>query len=174
MANMESNGDKLTKKEEADLYLKLAESAQDRFHSRRETEWKVTVALWTLFAASTAAAITARVWHPTWIALMGLGLVIAVIVFFYWYIWLRYLAEAFRRDQRVSYHWESAVQDMLEVKIPKRLEPPFANTDSPSSPDTSESGLHKSQCFQFAITLLFALLLFWLMMDSGVVVRKDP
>jgi hypothetical protein len=91
-------------KDRADLYYKLAQSAQARFNSRRDVEWKVTIALWTLFGAAAGAVVTARFWTPEKWQVIILSAVVLGILGYYRFRWLPYLALTFSRDQRTSYY----------------------------------------------------------------------
>jgi hypothetical protein len=160
------------------LYLELAKSAQGRFHSRRNVEWKVSIGLWTLFGGATAGLLGAASWTPPTWSVIILVLVIVGILGVYKIKWLAFLAETFKRDQRTAYYWESGVQLLLGKKVPQNLDPgyriekgtlnPIKKTewvrmeDCPM-PDSVcgekiDRSLHDAQKAQFYVTLGFAVL----------------
>jgi hypothetical protein len=175
----------------AKLYLELAKSAQGRFDSRRDVEWKVTVALWTLYGAASAAAIgVERISAPAW-QMAAVTLVALVIVVVYGVLWLPFLAKEFKRDQRTSYFWESGVQSLLSTKLCKTLDPGYKFTE-PGTLDRkpewirmeecSEESIiigkppngfpHRSQWSQLIITVAIAVLFVFLLWAKWSVVNK--
>jgi hypothetical protein len=158
----------------ARLYLELAKSAQGRFDNRRQVEWKVAIGLWTLFGAAAGAVIASENWRPAvwlfWIVPPG----VFGILLIYRCMWLPYLAEAFRRDQRTSYYWESGVQYVLKKSLPWELDPRYEFKSGSASrlegwmrmedcPMPGACGgksvdreLHASQKIQFYFTVAFA------------------
>lgn len=163
----------------AHCYMELAKSARERFDSRREVEWKVTVALWTIFGAATGAAITARVWVPAWWLVILISIFVIILVLTYRTMWLRYMAEAFRRDHLTSYYWESGVQMVICKRLPYNLDPGYEiqgeepvdrrvkklcewiRMEDCPEPNMICGGqiskrLHNSQKSQFWITVVFA------------------
>ena len=127
----------------AKFYLELAKSAQSRFDSRREVEWKVTVALWTLLGAATGAVITSRVWTATDWLVVFLAIGVCTIVGIYRMWWLPYLAKAFRRDQRTAYS-ESGVQLLIQKKLPVNLDPGYVIKDG--SPAKLKAWIRMEDC----------------------------
>jgi hypothetical protein len=129
----------------ANLYLELAKSAQGRFNSRRDVEWKVTVALWTMYGAACGAVIgTEKI-----VALkLAIGLVILValaIVVLYGLVWLRFLAKEFKRDQRTSYYWESGVQLILNRSLCRILDPGYTLV-APGNLEKVEDWIRMEDC----------------------------
>lgn len=164
-------------KDRADLYFKLAQSAQDRFDSRRDVEWKVAIALWTLFGAAAGAIITARYWTPSPWQVVCISASVIGILYIYRRWWLTYLAEAFARDQRTSYYWESAIQELLGVELPRGLDPKWKDANGrltdrldwirkstyegsvPACDQTFDRSLRESQQCQFLMAVAFGALL---------------
>lgn len=151
-----------------EAFAKLANSAQARFDSRRDIEWKMTIALWTLFAAAAGAGIGARSWNPGVFDIVGIGSISMLVVGVYWGWWIPYLIETFKRDQQTSYYWESAIQETLAGSLPDFLDPsadPNLNwVRYPNRPDiNTKSGdqrrIVRSMRSQFWITVGFVLLL---------------
>jgi hypothetical protein len=176
----------------ATFYLELAKTAQSRFDSRRDIEWKVTVALWTLFGAATAAVITSRVWSAPLLLVVFLTMGVFVVVLLYGLWWLPYLAKSFRRDQRTSYYWESGVQLLTGTKLPLNLDPGYEiKNGSPIKlkdwirmedcpiPNSICGGevsatLHNSQRSQFYLTLAFAFLFIIVIWGKWLVGPSTP
>jgi hypothetical protein len=147
----------------ADDYSKLAKSAWDRFHSRRDGDWKMAIGLWTLFGGGIVGVATARMPLPReffWWALGGTFIIVSA----YGAYWLPYIADRMQRDARTSYYWESGIQNLLQRHVPpgfepNTVEPPPANQlwvtmpaegeDDPQKPTKDEvkclRNLHESQ-----------------------------
>jgi hypothetical protein len=84
--------------------ISLAQFSADMLKSRREVEWKVTVALWTLIAASAAFLVSNKIALPFfWVP---------VIVILH-YIWLRRMNHSFQVDQRKAYHFREQAEFCL-------------------------------------------------------------
>jgi hypothetical protein len=132
----------MTDAQRSEYYSKLAKSAWDRYQSRRDVEWKVTLGMHTLFAAATLGAATLN-W-PVGIAgiLFALGFSVAVLLV-YGLLWAPYMAETARRDQLTCYYWESGIHSLLKRKIPPFLDPSLSKLNPsnlwvrmPENPET--------------------------------------
>ena len=169
----------LTDKERADVYAKLADLAWLRFNSRRDIEWKSAVGIWSAFGASTLGVFASSATF-TWLAFVLTLIAVAAIIFVYGWFWLPYIAETMRRDQLVSYFWESGIQQVTGQNIREILEPWALNDDSLNkdlwlrmptqrgtySPEPVNDKIrakmrkmHRSQKCQLALCILFGALL---------------
>lgn len=174
-----------TQKFVAEQYHKLAESARNRFDSRRDIEWKTAIGLWSLFGVGAGAVISARWWSPGWPEILSGIAISATILWIYRLIWLPYLAEAFERDSRTSYYWESGIQFLSDKRLPRHLDPGYEQHDGrwkrkerdwvrmEDSLEDRESmvqlsgELHRSQKCQFWMTLVFALFFVLALVSRG-------
>ena len=96
--------DDLSPHEKVSACINLAQFSADMLKSRREVEWKVTAALWTLVVVSTAFLKTNKIALPFYWAL--------VIVVLH-YIWLRRMNHSFQVDQRKAYHFREQAEYCL-------------------------------------------------------------
>ena len=165
-------------KEKADVYAKLAELAWLRFNSRRDIEWKSAVGIWSAFGAATLGVFASSATF-TWLAFVITIFIVLTIIWVYGWLWLPYIAEAMRRDQLVTYFWESGIQRISGRNIREILEP-WAVDDPPDPglwrrmPPEGEAALaepvnddirkamrkmHRSQLCQLAMCALFGALL---------------
>lgn len=164
----------------ATLYAKLAESARDRFKSRRDLEWRVTIGLWTLFGGGAGVAITARTWVPGLWEIVFAGICSTIVVAVYVITWIPWINKSHRKDSATSYYWESGVVLMLShfidehKELPPHLHPPKNNDDlwprmsdaSPGNVGGAANGvpreitgtLHRAQWLQILVTVAFAVL----------------
>ena len=160
-----------SEKAKADLYYKLAERATARFCFRRNTDWKIDFALWTMFGAGAVVVLSTGAWRPQWYdAVIGTILAIAIVLL-YGFCWLPFRAAAFRREQLVAYWWETNVERLLgDGERPKYLKPEgdFRSAfdkdpnevkgDPEGKPWKSSRKLRKGQWLVLTITSLLALL----------------
>ncbi|MCI0357546.1 MAG: hypothetical protein L0211_03555 [Planctomycetaceae bacterium] len=163
------NGDDVTWQVEA--YSKLAESARDRFKSRREMEWRVSLALWSAFGAGFVGVLTARSWEPSWWDILGAFALSSIIICIYAFAWLPYLHDRGQREIHQGIYWESHLQNKLGIHLPQYAGPPAnncataANTNADGSfngegsdPRKLHGGLHRALWLQLSVTIFFACL----------------
>jgi hypothetical protein len=107
-------------KDKFDACLALAEFSGDRFDSRRDYEWKVTVGFWTLLAVSIAFLFEKSVRIPWWF--------IPVIIVLHC-VWLRGVNVGHRNDVRRAFHFRQEAEfcllhdDHVIVESPAVLQP---------------------------------------------------
>ncbi|HYW80199.1 MAG TPA: hypothetical protein VE890_11510 [Thermoguttaceae bacterium] len=118
--------DGLTDKEKADIYLKLADRARERYESLRNLEWKLNIGLWTLLAAGTALIVTAEPFTFWGAAVFCIGGAIASlgIVWLFGVKWLPYIHGVCYRDNGASYRYEYKTREIQGLDVlPEQLLP---------------------------------------------------
>lgn len=149
----------------------LAEAARARFESRRDMEWRVSLALWSAFGAGFIGVLAAKSWNPTLVE-AGIALLLSVVVIaVYYYLWHKYLNDRGQREIHQQVFWQSFIQKELGQVLPEYIQPPDAkfatasNTDGEGKFTGSErdkpilrTALHVGQKVQILVAVCFALL----------------
>ena len=157
-----SESENLSPKDKADLYLSLAESAQRRFETHHNVEWRILFGLWTFFAAG-AALVATNDWNPTcWLCIVLTALVV-VLVGVFWFWWLPHSHQYREECTRSRWWWQGCAWELIpegERKMPKELRP--GGWRLPSDEKCDEWGkrglMHVSHWMVGVVTALFALL----------------
>jgi hypothetical protein len=110
---MNSRSSNVDGKDRCDGLLKLADFRMARIVSRREHEWKVTVAFWALLAAGIAKPPTTLVKENGFIVILSLALIVVshTILWIYPH-WLRS-----KEDVYHSFRYTDAAEELLRVKV---------------------------------------------------------
>ncbi len=166
-------------KEQIDAITALCRLSRERFESRRQMEWRASVAVWSVFGAGSGFILAAKDWQPSFYLGVAGCLVALLIVVSYGYWWLPYLTREAQRESRQSYYWETWLQKVsIGRLLPLHLQPEtrsgHSETEWPTAfdedPDnlTGKSGIsekrrikkgwHEAIRLQLAIAVLFGLL----------------
>jgi len=157
-----SESEGLSAKDEADLYLALAESAQQRFESHHKVEWRILFGLWTFFVAG-AAVVTTSDWTATCPVCIALTLIVVVLVGVHWFLWLPDSHKYREECTRSRWWWQGCAWELIpknQRRIPEELRP--EGWRLPSDEKWNEWGkrgfMHPSHWMVGGVTALFALL----------------
>ncbi len=112
----------------AEIHLKLADRARDRFESLRVIEWKLNIGLWTLLAFGSAGVVATDNLNRECMTLCFAGSIALVIVVLYGWWWLPYINDMTNRDTGCGYFHETQVRRLLDgesttAKLPDSLRP---------------------------------------------------
>jgi Ca2+/Na+ antiporter len=122
---MGSENAEMSAKEQADVYIALAEGARRRFEQHNSVEWRINFGLWTFFVAGAALAATST-WVPSLLACVVCTLLSFCVVYVYWFLWLPH-SQAYREEcTRIGYWWEAYARTLLpenEGRLPRHLKP---------------------------------------------------
>jgi hypothetical protein len=113
----------MNSKERFEACLKLAEHAQKNFHTRREFEWKVTLAYWALLVAAIASTLHAPIEMaklPHSATLFGVWISVLLYAFF----WLRGTWVASQNDKLRADHFFNEAEQMIHSDEKPRHGPP--------------------------------------------------
>lgn len=91
-------------KEKFDACIVLAEFSGDRFDSRRDYEWKVTIGFWTLIAVAISFVVGRSVQIPWWC--------VPVVVLLHC-VWLRGVNVGHRNDVQRAFHFRQEAEACL-------------------------------------------------------------
>ena len=160
-----SDGEGLSPKDKADLYVALGQSAQQRFNTHHGVEWKIHFGLWTFLVVG-AVLLTRDFpdWKPTPLECVFLNLLTVVLLVVYWCCWLPHSHEYREECTRSRWWWEACAWDALmphqKRKLPKELRPdgwrvPF---DENWNNWGARGWIHPSQWMASIVTLFFVLL----------------
>jgi len=106
----------MIEKERFDALIKLAEFRQARDRSRRELEWKFSVALWALLAAS-PVYITKR---PNDLLL---AFVLVLINFIYAFLWANETRIRNRMEVEIAFYYLEQAEKLIDPAINSRKKP---------------------------------------------------
>jgi hypothetical protein len=127
---MHSRFSNIDGKDRCDGLLKLADFRMARIVSRREHEWKVTVAFWALLAAGIAKPPTTIVREHSCIVIFLLSLIVVGHAIFWIYPhWLRS-----KEDVYHSFRYTDAAEGLLRIKVKHQHQKEPRWGDFPSDP----------------------------------------
>ena len=110
---MNSSSDDIDAKDRCDGLLKLADFRMARILSRREHEWKVTVAFWALLAAGIARPPTTLVRENGVVVILSLALIVVIHAILWMYPhWLRSKEDVYR-----SLRYTDSAETLLGVQV---------------------------------------------------------
>lgn len=109
----------LTAKELFDCYALLAQRETSERDKRRESEWKITLALWSGFAAATLLPITGRLSGGghlrSWVADIAIAVMVGAAGAGCWIheVWVRGIEKANSYNSRRQYVWEAKMAALV-------------------------------------------------------------
>jgi len=136
-----------------------------------------------MFGVGSGVVISADAWSPGVVEIVVAVIIVAIVLVGCWIWWLPYLSMSLRRDNWLSYYWETHIEKALGPARPEFLRPPPMDGDTwPSAydedpnevcgnPNDSDRKLpmkwHKVQWAQFAVTFLFGALFILALVSKG-------
>lgn len=107
-----------------DVLTNLGKAAWDSFEARRQIGWKLSLALWTPFAAFIGAVITGKgnaQAIPTNAVTVILVFVFSVMIFVLYYWFLKGMSSAQERDKKIAFYYRDRVMEIIREEFPKNI-----------------------------------------------------
>ncbi len=118
--------EQLTLQQQCEFMLKLAEHAHDRFHQRRDYEWKICFAIWTSLGTA-AGLIISSTWKSNTFEIVGAACSVGLLLFAFVGCFSCWVHGAHGMDKRVREYWYRRLCDAGKL-------PPNADEEIPRSP----------------------------------------
>ena len=138
------------KKHLADVLLALQGHALGSVNTRREYEWKLSIAVWTASAILLGSMLTGQIKLLDTYPKVGLTCLAVCIVLLH-LAWMKGAGRRNRADIRAACFWEEQTRALLDASYPEELTHEFSNLRA------SSGRLHTySYLFQLSVTILLA------------------